>query len=254
MLKIKKPIVVIDIESTGLNVSNDRIISIGLVKLHPNNHVDHKLFLINPEYPICEEASKVHGFTEADVVNFKPFGEYLEEIVQFIDNCDIAGFNSNKFDAPLLNNEFLRNGYLWDYSNINFIDVGNLYKIKEPRTLESAVRYYLNKEHIGSHSALQDAIATMEVLLSQLNKYEDLPDSIENLAKFSNFEKPILDLSGKFTTNHNGDIVFNFGPHKDKNVLNHTDFLHWMYYKADFPADTNKLISKILSNYSEEVF
>ncbi len=199
---------------------------------------------INPTIPIPEQASSVHGITDDMVKDEPTFQQVAKAVLDFITGCDIIGYNSIGYDVPLLFNELERAGLIWDYQGVNFIDVCNIFKIKEPRTLTAAVKFYCDRDHEDAHGAESDVVATIKVLDVQLRKYglEDL--TMGELAKLSNFDKPILDVAGKFTTDADGDIIFNFGVHKGKKAKSEQSYLNWML-KSNFSSDTKRIIRTI---------
>jgi DNA polymerase-3 subunit epsilon len=249
MLKLKRPIIFFDLETTGTDVQNDRIVEIALIRLSPDGQKYTDSFLVNPGIPIPLEATEVHGITNDYVANAPKFVQIAKTLHTVFAGCDIAGFNSNRFDVPLLYNEFERAGIDWDLSDVNLIDVGNLFKIQEPRTLEAAYRFYVGESLDDAHSAFVDTEATVSVFEKMLVKYEDIPTDIDELAVYSNFGKKRLGISGHFTYNDSDEIVFNFGKYKDEPITRHLDYLEWMH-RSDFPADTKKIIRSILNNYA----
>ncbi|MBW7838422.1 MAG: 3'-5' exonuclease [Chitinophagaceae bacterium] len=244
-LNLKRPICFIDLETTGLNTQDDRIIEIAIAKLHPNGDMEVKDSYVNPMIPISPEAQEVHGISDEQVKDCKKFHEIAGNILEFIKGCDLAGYNAIYFDFPMLLNELYRAGYNWNYRDHELIDVNNIFKISNPRNLTAAVRHYMNEDHEGAHDARADAVATMGVFLKQL-EIEDLPEDITEIAKFSNYGKEILDLSGKFTYNEEGEIIFNFGPHKGTVARNEPGFVGWML-KKDFANDTKSICMQILN-------
>ncbi|MDE6831962.1 MAG: 3'-5' exonuclease, partial [Muribaculaceae bacterium] len=184
-LNLKKSIIFFDLETTGTNITKDRIVEISIIKVKPNGEEEEYTYRINPEMPIPAEATAVHHITDDDVRHEPTFKQRAKELAKIFMGCDIAGFNSNRFDMPLLVEEFDRAGVDFDYSKAHFIDVQTIFHKKEPRTLVAAYRYYCNKELEGAHSANADTRATLEVLKAQLDRYEDLPRDMEELAKFS---------------------------------------------------------------------
>lgn len=236
-LNLTKPIVFLDIESTGLNVLEDKIIELSMCKLHPNLQREIKTYRYNPELKMSEEVIKIHGITNEMLENCPFFKQHAKGIVNFLNGCDIAGFNSNVFDIPLLYSEISRAGVEWNYKQHSIVDVGNIFKINEPRSLTGAVKFYNDKEHTGAHSAEADVLATIDVFIAQLEKYE-LPKEVDELAFYSNYEKQIVDLGGKFTTDNNNEIILNFGKHKGQPAKNHLDFISWMLAKGNFAKDT----------------
>lgn len=244
-LQLKRPLIVFDGEFTGLDTENDRLIELSILKLFPDGTRIVKTRRFNPGIPSKQEAIEIHGITDEILANEQPFSKYAKNILELIIGCDIAYYGGNMIDAKFLNNEFSRAGIIWDYSDVNFIDIGNIYKIKEPRDLKTAVQFYCNKEHEGAHGAEADTLATFDVLEAQLEKYEDMPTDIKELALLSNFGKPVLDLSGKFTTDDNGEILINFGPPKGQRAKDNISYLEWMASK-NFPADTMRIAYRIM--------
>lgn len=245
-LKLEKPIVFLDIESTGTDRETDKIIELSLLKQNPDGSRQINTFRCNPGMPIPAGSTAVHGISDEDVKELPKFDHFAKLVIDFIEGCDLAGFNSNHFDIPLLYNELLRAGIELKYQSMRLIDVGNIYKIKESRTLTAAVKYYLKEEHSGAHGAEADVVATANVLFAQLEMYEDLPQTIDELALFSNFGNKMLDLSGKFSTNKDGVVVLNFGKYKGEPAKDHIDFLQWMVYKANFNQDTREVAMEIM--------
>ena len=238
---MKNPLLTFDIESTGLDTQQDRIVELCMAKLHQDGTREVETIKVNPTIPIPAGASEVHGIYDDDVKDLPTFKQYAKSVHEFIQGCDILGFNSNAFDCPMLYAEFLRSGIEWDYSQHNLIDAGNLFKIHERRTLEAALQFYCGREHEGAHSAESDVLATIDVFYAQLEKYGLTEMSSEELALHSNYDREMLDLSGKFSKNEDGEIVFNFGKHRGEPAKNHPDFLDWMINRANFAPDTNKM-------------
>lgn len=247
ILELTRPLCFIDIESTGLNRETDRIVELSICKLDPSGEKTVKTRRFNPTIPISVGSTDVHGIKDEDVINEPTFSKLAASLFFFIENCDMAGFGSNHFDIPMLYNEFMRAGITWDYSTVNMVDVGNIFKIQEPRDLTASLSFYCDQEHSGAHGANADVMATLSVFGAQLNKYPELPKTIEELAVFSNYGNKILDLSGKFTYNESGDIIFNFGPKRGEKASDHVDFLYWMISK-DFAPDTLKICSDLINN------
>jgi len=245
-LTLTNPIAFIDIESTGVDRENDRIIELAVVKVFPDGTRETKCRRFNPGIPIPAGATAVHGITDADVAGLPAFSEFAQKFLDYIKGCDLGGFNSNNFDIPLLFNECSRAGIYFDYKAINMIDIGNIFKINEPRTLGAAVKLYLNKEHGEAHSAEADAIATADVFFQQMEKYE-LPTTMPELALYSNYGNKLLDLSGKFVANENGDVLLNFGKYRGEKAVDHIDFLEWMVNRASFNRDTVDVANEIIN-------
>ena len=243
---LKRPLVFIDFETTGVDVEKDRIVEIGFVKYVG----DFKMFdsiheKVDPTIPIPPEATAVHGISDADVAGKPTFKELSALVLDFIAGCDIAGYNILSFDAPLLNNELLRARYAWDYTDVSFVDACVIARRKEPRDLTWARKFYCGAEHEGAHGALADSKASAFVLQAQIERYADVPQTIEELAKYSNYDKAIADLSGKFKITESGEIVFGFGKHRDKLARDEKDYLRWML-NADFAPDTKAVARKAL--------
>lgn len=249
MIELERPIAFIDLETTGIDVANDRIVEVSVCKLHPAGNKEYYHQRVDPLIPIPEQATAIHGITNNDVLNSPSFQVIADYLFTFIEGCDIGGYNSNKFDVPILYCEFLRSNIIWDYSPVHFIDVCNIFRIKESHTLSAAYRFYCHKELQNAHSASADVTATVEIFSEQLNKYTDLPDNIKDLQTFCNRGKQLLDISGKFTYDDNGDIVFAFGKHNGKKAKHNMDYVKWMYYKAGegFNPDTLDVCRKLLS-------
>ena len=215
-LKLQRPLVVLDIEATGMNIITDRIVEIALVKYRPDGAQESISWRLNPEMAIPQEVTEIHGISDADVAEAPSFKEIATELRDWIDGCDLAGYNSNRFDIPMLMEEFLRAEIGFD-ENRNFIDVQRIFMKKEPRTLGAAYRFFCDEELVDAHSAMADAKATGEVLMAQLERYEDLPETAKGLADFSS--------DGQFVDNtrrmivRNGVEYFNFGKHRGKKVV-----------------------------------
>ncbi|MEQ8909220.1 MAG: exonuclease domain-containing protein [Vicingaceae bacterium] len=246
-LKLKKPIVFFDLETTGVDVAKDRIVEISIMKLHPDGKKEVKTRRVNPEMPIPKESSEIHGIYDEDVKDEPTFKALAKSLAKFIGNSDLAGFNSNKFDVPLLVEEFLRVGVDFEISNRNLVDVQNIFHKMEQRTLVAAYKFYCGKELIDAHSAEADIKATYEVLESQIEKYEDLENDVDFLAEFSQRNKTV-DLMGRIVYNEDGIEVFNFGKHKGKAVTEilekQPSYYAWMM-DGDFPLYTKKVLTAI---------
>jgi DNA polymerase III subunit epsilon len=245
MLQLTRPLAFIDIESTGLNKETDRIIELAICIMTPDLPIQEFTFSFNPGIPIPAEATAIHGISDADVSDLQSFKEFAKSIHDMLCECDIAGFNSNAFDVPMLYFELLRAGITWDYSKCRMIDVGNIFKIREQRTLSAAVKFYTGQDHEDAHGAKADALATAEVLKAQFAKYPDLPATVNELALYSNYGKKMLDVSGKFAMDEKGVIILNFGPHKGKPAKENISFLDWMMSK-DFAPDTKSVAMTVI--------
>ncbi|MBO0947347.1 3'-5' exonuclease [Fibrella forsythiae] len=257
MLQLTRPLVFVDAETTGLDRETDRIVQISLHKVASLDHLPvtagphttHLAMYIDPQREIPAASIAIHGIT-AEVLranNAKPFHQVARQLFDFLMGCDVAGFGSNFYDVPLLYNEFARCGIYWGPGSFQMIDVGNLFKIKHPRSLSAAVRKYLGREHDGAHSATIDSLATSEVFVEQLRRYPDLPETIEELAIYTNYGRKVADISGKFYYDNDGVVRYGFGKYKDQPALDYPDFLEWMLHRANFPADTNKIVADLLN-------
>lgn len=247
-LNLRNPLVFFDLETTGINISKDRIVEISLLKVHPNGKEEVKTRRINPEMPIPPQATAIHGITDEDVKDCPTFRQVAKSLADILEGCDIAGFNSSRFDVPMLSEEFLRAGVDFDPSRRKFVDVQIIFHKKEPRTLEAAYKFYCDKVLDNAHSAEADTRATYEVLKSQLKHYDDLENDIEFLSKeFSSFNNNV-DFAGRMVFDENGVEVFNFGKHKGKSVSqvlrDEPSYYSWMM-DGDFPLNTKQALTKI---------
>lgn len=247
-LNLKKPIVFFDLETTGINISHDRIVEIAYLKVYPNGNEESKRYRINPECPIPAEATAIHHITNEDVADCPTFKQMAQQIANDFKGCDIAGYNSNQFDVPLLAEEFLRAGVDADFQTRKFVDVQVIFHKMEKRTLEAAYQFYCNDTLEGAHSADADTRATYEVLKAQLDHYGDqLENSIDFLSKFTTFNKNV-DYAGRIIYDDKGVEIFNFGKHKGKPVemvlRNEPSYYSWMM-DGDFPLYTKKVLTAI---------
>lgn len=245
-LKLKKPIIFFDLETTGVNVVTDRIVQISYIKVMPNGEEIEKNYFVNPGMHIPEEASAVHHIYDEDVKDKPTFRQLAQTLANDFLGCDLAGFNSNRFDVPLLVEEMLRNGVNFDITKCRCVDVQNIYHKKEPRTLTAAYRYYCGANLEDAHSADADTRATYEVLKAQLDKYEDLENDVEFLCKFSKMSKNI-DPMGCFAYNDKDEAVFTFGKYKGKGILDvlrdDPSYYAWMI-NGSFALSTKKVLSQ----------
>lgn len=259
-LNLLKPLAVFDLETTGTNVASDRIVEICIIKINPDGNEQVLIQRINPGIPIPPEATAVHGISNEDVANEPTFSEAGSKIAMFLNNADLAGYNSNKFDIPLLVEEFLRAEISFDIKGRRFVDVQNIFHKMEPRTLRAAYRFYCQKELLNAHSAEADARATYEILKAQLDSYcnseytskdgvtsKPIINDIKALHDFS-FQNRNADLVGHIIYNPKDKEVFNFGKYKGKTVEEifsiEPSYYDWMM-KADFPLYTKKVITGI---------
>jgi len=246
MLQLTKPLAFIDLETTGVNLATDRIIEIAIVKVLPDGKRSVKRKLINPGMPIPKQSSDVHGITDEMVKDAPAFKEVAHELKQMLDGCDIGGYNSNRFDIPLLVEEFLRADVDFDMKGRRLLDVQNIFHKMEQRTLSAAYKFYCNKNLDGAHSAEVDASATHEILIAQLERYPDLGTSIDSVLKLIG-EESIVDFARRFIM-ENGVEIFNFGKYKGKAVAdvlrNEPQYYDWMM-KGDFPQYTKQKLTEI---------
>ena len=247
-LNLKKPIVFFDLETTGINVSTDRIVEICYIKVMPNGNELSRTMRINPEMSIPKEASDVHGITNDDVKDCPTFKEVAREIAKDFEGCDIAGFNSNRFDVPMLAEEFLRAGVDIDLSRHKAVDVPVIYHKLEQRTLSAAYKFYCGGELVDAHSALADTRATYEILMAQLDKYPDiLKNDIEFLSDYSSFTRNV-DYAGRMVYDDAGREIFNFGRYKGmlvSEVLQRDPGYYGWMMNGDFPLNTKQKLTEI---------
>lgn len=258
-LNLKTPIAFFDLESTGINISTDRIVEISILKVHPNGRQEIKTSLINPTIPIPAESSAIHGIYDKDVKDSPTFKTLSRELQQFLEGADLAGFNVLKFDIPLLVEEFLRSGIDFDIEKRNILDSQKIFHMMEKRNLSAAYKFYCGKTLENAHSAEADTIASFEVFKAQMEKYdgEEAEDLQGNkLGVFQNDMKKIhnllnekmVDLAGRFIFNDNGEECFNFGKHKGKTIENvlkeEPSYYEWMM-KGDFPLDTKRKFTQV---------
>jgi DNA polymerase-3 subunit epsilon len=248
MLQLIKPLAVIDLETTGINLATDRIVEIAIVKIMPDGTRSLKHKLINPEIPIPKQASDIHGITDEKVKDAPTFRQAANELKQFLDQCDLAGYNSNRFDIPLLVEEFLRVGIEIDMKGKKLIDVQRVFHLMEQRTLSAAYRFYCDKQHDGAHGAQADAEATLEILLAQIVRYPQLGADPESIVKFTGDDQ-VVDFARRFSM-ENGVEIFNFGKHKGRPVADvlksEPQYYDWMM-KGDFPMHTKQKLTEIFN-------
>lgn len=246
-IKLHKSLCVFDLETTGTNVSTDRIVEICILKVNPDASKETKTWLVNPGMPIPEAASLVHNIYDKDVMTAPSFKDIAPKVLEMIKDADLAGFNSNRFDIPLLAEELLRSGMEFDLSKHKFVDAQTIFFKKEPRNLSAAYRFYCDKTLENAHSAEADTIATFEILDAQVGKYDDLPNDILGLSEFS-FHSKNADLAGFIGYNDKNDEIFNFGKYKGQTVKSvfqkDLGYYSWLQ-NADFPLYTKKIWTKI---------
>jgi DNA polymerase-3 subunit epsilon len=246
-LNLKKPLAFFDLETTGINIVSDRIVEISILKIHPDGNQETKTYRVNPTVPIPEKVSKIHGIYDADVADKPPFKDIAREIATFLDGCDLAGYNSNMFDVPLLAEEFIRADVDFDMKKRRLVDVQVIFHKMEQRTLGAAYLFFCGKSLENAHSAEADTTATFEVLKAQLDRYENLQNDMDYLAGFSSHNKN-ADFAGRIVYNSKGEEVFNFGKHKNKKVEEvfekEPSYYNWMM-DGDFPLYTKKVLTGI---------
>jgi DNA polymerase III subunit epsilon len=258
-LNLRNPICFFDLESTGINITRDRIIEIAVIKVMPNGEVLRKSNLLNPGMPIPPESSVFHGIYDEDVKDKPLFKEVAKEYARFMEGADLSGFSILKMDVPMLVEEFLRAGVDFDYSRKRIIDAQKIFHLMEKRTLSAAYRFYMSKELAESHTAEADAEASMEVLIAQVEKYEgqevtdtagkkvgEIKNDMEVLSKI--VAADMVDLAGRMVKNEKGEEIFNFGKHKSKKVTavlkEEPAYYDWMM-NGDFPQDTKRKLTEI---------
>lgn len=246
-LSLTRPIVFFDLETTGTNILRDRIVEISIIRVLPDGTEVDRTMRINPEMPIPAEATAVHHITDADVADAPTFAQVADQLMELFADADIAGFNSNRFDVPLLTEEFLRAGIPFDLSRRRFVDVQTIFHKMEQRTLVAAYKYYCGKDLDEAHSANADTRATYEVLLGQLKMYPSLKNDIDFLAEFSTQNKNV-DLMGRIIRDEHDREVFNFGKYKGQPVeevfRRDSGYYAWMM-QGEFPANTKQVITAI---------
>lgn len=246
-LNLKNPLVFFDLETTGTNINTDRIVEICYLKVYPNGNEESKTMRINPEMHIPEEASAVHGIVDADVADCPTFKAVAKNIAHDIEGCDLAGFNSNRFDIPVLAEEFLRAGVDIDISRRKMIDVQVIFHKMEQRTLSAAYKFYCGKNLDDAHTAEADTRATYEVLKAQLDRYPELENDMAFLANYSSFNRNV-DFAGRMVYNDQGEEVFNFGKYKGQRVVDvlkrDTGYYGWMM-NSDFTLNTKNMLTQI---------
>lgn len=251
-LNLTKPIIFFDLETTGVNFQTDRIVELSYIKVFPNGSEESRTIRINPERPIPAEATAIHHITDADVAGERTFKEVAREIARTFTGCDIGGFNSNKFDLPLLMEEFIRAGVDdFDPSRCRLIDVQTIFHKMEQRTLVAAYKFYCGKDLTEAHSANADTRATYEVLKAQLDRYPSLQNDMDYLAQFSTQRKNV-DMAGRIVYDDKGREIFNFGKHRGKTVdevfASDPNYCDWMQ-KSDFAANTKQVVLRLYTRY-----
>ena len=258
-LNLKVPLCFFDLETTGVNISQDRILEIAIIKVMPNGDMLRKSNILNPTIPISKESTAIHGLSDDDVRDKPTFKDVAKDYARFMEGADLSGFNILKFDVPILVEEFLRAGVDFDYSRKRIIDAQKIYHMMEKRNLSTAYQFYCNKELENSHSAEADTQATMEVLFAQVEKYENqivkdglgnqigvIKNDMEDLNRLTSSD--LIDLAGRMVRNGKGEALFNFGKHRNKPVLtvlkDEPSYYDWMM-NGDFPLDTKRKLTEI---------
>ncbi|MCK5639012.1 MAG: 3'-5' exonuclease [Flavobacteriaceae bacterium] len=249
-LNLKKPIVFFDLETTGIQIATDRIVEISILKVFPNGNKESKTWRVNPEIEISKEASDIHGITNEDVVTEPIFADLAIKISTMIEGCDLAGFNSNRFDIPLLAEEMLRAKVNFDMNDRKAIDVQVIFHKKEQRTLGAGYQFYCKKDLENAHSAEADTMATYEILEAQIAKYDDIDNDVDFLSDYSLHQKR-ADFAGFILFDEDKEEIFSFGKYKGKKVVDvfrsNPGYYNWMQ-NADFPLYTKKVLTKVKEN------
>jgi DNA polymerase-3 subunit epsilon len=245
-LNLTRSIAIFDLETTGLSITTDRIVEIAIIRIEIDGSESEFIRRVNPEIPIPTEVSAIHGIFDKDIADSPTFEEIAEEVVQFIGDSDLAGYNSNKFDIPVLAEELMRAGCDFDVSSRRFVDVQNIFHKMEQRTLAAAYQFYCEKPMENAHNALYDARVTLDVFRAQLDRYDTLENNVDYLSTFSkagNYN--LLDFAGRLAINEHGEAIYNFGKHKGKTIREvmriEPGYYGWML-DADFPLYTKKCL------------
>ena len=250
-LKLSRPLVFFDLETTGVNIGTDRIVEISYYKVFPKGNAEGKTLRVNPGMPIPAEATAVHGITDEDVRDCPRFEQIAPEIAAVIADSDLAGYNSNYFDVPLLAEELLRAKVNVDLKQKKLVDAFQIFKKNEPRNLTAAYKFYCGKNLEDAHSAQADTMATYEVLLAQLERYEDVPDTVEALDEYTRGQVQYADFAGRIAYDSEGVEIFNFGKHKGLRVRDifrrDPSYYAWLM-NTDFPAYTKQVFTRIYAS------
>lgn len=246
-LNLRRPIAFLDLETTGINVSGDRIVEISVLKIDPNGSEEWMISRINPEMPIPPKSTAIHGIKDEDVADAPTFREIAKNLAAFLEGTDLAGFNAIKFDIPVLAEEFLRVNIDFNFLKRKYVDVQVIFHRKEQRTLTAAYKFYCDRELENAHSSKADTEATYEVLKAQLDRYSDLENDVEKLADISSYNN-LVDFAGRIIYDENGVEVFNFGKHKGKpleTVFREDPSYYSWIMNGDFPLYTKKILTEI---------
>lgn len=258
-LNLRNPVCFFDLETTGTNITQDRIIEIAVLRIHTNGEQILRSHRLNPTIPIPPEAAAIHGITDQDVKDLPTFKEVAREYARLFEGADLAGFNILRFDLPLLVEEFLRAGVEFDYSRKKIIDAQRIFHLMEKRTLSAAYKFYTGRDLSSAHTAEADTLAAMEVLMAQIKRYEnqavvdsqgrkigEIKNDLEELARLTSSE--MVDLAGRIIRNEKGEEIFNFGKHKNRRVLDvlrdEPSYYDWMM-NGDFAMDTKRKLTEI---------
>ena len=246
-LHLRRPLVVFDLETTGISISSDRIVELAYIKLFPGGDQETREMRFNPGIPIPKEASLIHGIYDEDVKDCPLFAEKAQSLAEQFKGCDFAGFNSNKFDFPMLVEEFLRAGKEFETSGRKFVDAQRIYHIMEQRTLKAAYKFYCDKDLVDAHHAGADTKATLEVLIAQINRYPELKNDVDFLHEFSG-QANLIDFAGRLMLNEKKEAIFNFGKHKGKTVefvfAKEPGYYQWMM-DSDFSLNTKRELTRL---------
>ena len=246
-LKLRRPIVFFDIETTGLNILTDRIIELAYIKVYPNGTEEERVYRFNPEMPIPAKSTEIHHITDDDVREQPTFKQMARQMAEVFTGCDIAGFNSNQFDVPMLVQQLLTVGVEIDVSNVRLVDVQNIYHKMERRDLAAAVKFYCGTEMQNHHSALADVRATYDVLKAQLDRYDNLENDVAKLSSFSSYNNNV-DLASRIILDDAGHEIFNFGKYKGQRVdtvlAENPGYYGWIL-NGEFPEDTKRAFTRI---------
>lgn len=255
-LSLERPLAIFDLETTGTNITSDRIVEIAIIKVQPDGTEENYCKRVNPEMPIPALVSEIHGIYEKDIQDAPTFKDLANEIVAFIGDADLAGYNSNKFDIPVLAEELMRAGSDFDISKRKFVDVQNIFHKMEQRTLAAAYLFYCNKSIENAHNALYDAKATWDVLKAQIERYPDIKNDVNYLSEFSkagNYN--LLDFAGRLAIDDKGEAIYNFGKHKGKTIKQvaqiEPGYYGWML-DADFPLYTKQCLRREMDKIKAE--
>ncbi|MDR3180428.1 MAG: 3'-5' exonuclease [Prevotellaceae bacterium] len=246
-LDLKNPLVFFDVETTGLDIANDRIVEISILKVMPDGKEEQKTFRVNPTIPIPEHVTKIHGITNEDVADCPVFSTIARSLANYIEGCDIAGYNSIKFDIPILAEEFLRASVFFDFHKRKLIDVQTIFHKMEQRTLSAAYKFYCSRELQGAHSAAADAYATYEILQAQLDRYENLSNDMGKLSEFS-MKTRNLDYAGRVILDEKDVPIINFGKYKGRRALDVMErdpsYYSWIM-NSNFTLDTKRVFTEL---------